>query len=129
MIDCPTLRNSQVTAREAEATPVLSSLYYCYSLQPQKHASTMWSITRPLVGAERATISHLKEEILSYLQVPKKIIFSINRYSLCQVKNNLFQHDFGVCRPQLAFLHILAYHSATSWGRLGYHTPYERGHP
>ena len=32
-----------------------------------KHASTIWSVTQSLFGGDKATIAHLKEEILSIL--------------------------------------------------------------
>ena len=71
MIACPTLRNSQMTARKAEANPVFTSLQYCCSIQPQKHATLIGSLTQSLLGADKATISHFKEEILGHLKIPK----------------------------------------------------------
>ena len=58
-------------SKRAEATSVFTSLYYCHSLQPQKHVSTIWSFTQSFLGGDYATISHLKEEILSYLGIQK----------------------------------------------------------
>ena len=37
----------------------------------QKHASPIRSLTHTLLGAGKATISHLKEEILSYIRMIK----------------------------------------------------------
>ena len=95
MIACPTLKNSQVIGRYAEATPVFTSLYYCHSLQPQKHASTIWSFIQSLLGADQSTIPHLKEEIVSFLRIQKFLNFLINRYGLSQVQITQFQHGIS----------------------------------
>ena len=87
MIAWPILRNSQVTAREAEASAVFTSLPYCWSFQPQKHGSPIWSLTQPLLGADKPTISHLKEEILSYLWY-KNLNFSDRRVQIKPNTNN-----------------------------------------
>ena len=127
MIACPTLRNSQVTAREAEATPVFTSLHYCCSFKPQKHASPIWSLTLPLLGADKPTIFHLKEEIVSYLRVQKILIFLIDRYKLCKVQITHFQHVFGMLRGLPTSLFILVCHSVTPWSISSYNISCERG--
>ena len=38
-----------------------------FLLPASKHASTIWSLTQSLLGADEATISHLKEEILGIM--------------------------------------------------------------
>ena len=38
-----------------------------FLLPASKHASPIWSLTQSLLGADEATISHLKEEILSIM--------------------------------------------------------------
>ena len=126
MIACPILRNSQVTVREAEATPVFTLLYYCCFFQPQKHASPIWSLTQPLLGADKPTISHLEEEILSYLWEQKFRIFLIDRYKLSQVQITHFQHGFGMLRGLQTSLFILVCHSVLPWRILSYSISYER---
>ena len=127
MTACPTLRNSQVTAREAEATPVFTSLHYCCSFKPQKHASPIWSLTQPLLGADNPTISHLKREILNYLQVQKFWIFLIDRYKLSTVQITHFQHGFGILQGLPTSLFILVCHSVTPWSISSYNISCERG--
>ena len=127
MIACPTLRNSQVTAREAEATPVFTALHYCCSFKPQKHASPNWSLTQPLLGADKPTTSHLKEEILSCLRVLKFWIFMIDRYKLTKVQITHFQHGFGMLRGLPTSLFILVCHSVTPWSISSYNISCERG--
>ena len=126
MIAWPILRNSQVTAREAEASAVFTSLPYCWSFQPQKHGSPIWSLTQPLLGADKPTISHLKEEILSYQWVQNFWIFLIDGYKLSQVQISHFQHGFGMLRGLPTSLFIFVYHSVIPWGILSYSISSER---
>ena len=127
MIAWPILRNSQVTAREAEASAVFTSLPYCWSFLPQKHGSPIWSLTQPLLGADKPTISHLKEEILSYQWVQNFWIFLIDGYKLSQVQISHFQHGFGMLRGLPTSLFIFVYHSVIPWGISRNHTSSERG--
>ena len=61
---CPTLRNTQVTDREAEALHVFTSLqYYCFpycfclsSVGVKQPASTFLSVIQSLLGGLQATI-------------------------------------------------------------------------
>ena len=129
MVACWTPTNSQVTAREAEATPVFSSLQYCCSFQPQKHASPIWSLSQSVLGAEQATISHLKEETTSYLRIQKFFNFPIYRYHLSLVQITQFQHGFRMLWGQTTFLYIVDCHSATCWSTKSCHTPDERELP
>ena len=127
MIAWPILRNSQVTAREAEASAVFTSLPYCWSFQPKKHGSPIWSLTQPLLGADKPTISHLKEEILSYQWVQNFWIFLIDGYKLSQVQISNFQHGFGMLRGLPTSFFIFVYHSVIPWGISRNHTSSERG--
>ena len=40
--------------------------------------ATFWSVTKSLLGADQATIPHLKEENLSYVWIKKIQIFQID---------------------------------------------------
>ena len=127
MIAWPILRNSQVTAREAEASAVFTSLPYCWSFQPQKHGSPIWSLTQLLLGADKPTISHLKEEILSYQWVQNFWIFLIDGYKLSQVQISHFQHGFGMLRGLPTSLFILLCHSVTAWSISSSYVSSKRG--
>ena len=110
MIACPTPTNSQVTGWELRQPPVFLSLKDCHSLQPQKHVSTIWYLIQSLLGADQASIPHLKEEIVSFQGMQKNWNFLINRYNLSQVKMTLFQH--GVSCSHL-YQHTLTLWSVT----------------
>ena len=127
MMACPTLRNSKVTVGEAEVTPVFTSLQYCYSIQPQKHASTIWSLAQSLLEADEATMSHLKEQILGYFRIQNFWNFLINRYGLSQVQITQFQHGFGTLWGLPTVSYILVCHSATPSSISNCHTSSERG--
>ena len=107
MIACPTPTNSQVTGWELRQPPVFLSLKDCHSLQPQKHVSTIWYLIQSLLGADQASIPHLKEEIVSFQGMQKNWNFLINRYNLSQVKMTLFQHG-------VSFSHLYQ-HTLTLW--------------
>ena len=74
MIACPALRNSQVTDRKAEATPVFTSLQYCcfaycFCLSCSsfnQHTSRFWSVKLLALGADHATIPHMKGDCHSF---------------------------------------------------------------
>ena len=70
----------------------------------------MWSLIQSLLGAEQATIPHLKEEIVSFQGTQNNWNFPINRYNLSQVKMTLFQH--GVSCSHL-YQHTLTLWSVT----------------
>ena len=89
--------------------------------------SNLVSLTQPLLGADKPTISHLKEEILSYQWVQNFWIFLIDGYKLSQVQISHFQHGFGMLRGLPTSLCIFVYHSVIPWGISRNHTSSERG--
>ena len=74
MIAWPTLRNSQVSGREDEATLVFTSLQYCcfpscFCLSCSgvyQYPSTSWPITLQPLGSDQAIIPHMKEHWCSF---------------------------------------------------------------
>ena len=126
IIACPSQTNSQMTVWELRQPPVFTSLYYCFSFQPQKHASTICSLTQSLLGADQATISHLKEEIWSYQGVQKILTFLIDIYKLSQVLITHFLNGFGMLWGLPTCLYILVCHSVTPLSISSYNISSER---